>query len=195
MTRRGRASADDAARDAERQRHRRARACGRTESRSGPARENRRTDRPSPRGAVGSPDGSSQRGSSPMTTALARREQAGLPQLRHHAIEPVRALADLVEEQDVAGRRVEGVRRAERRQQLRQRPAEQRARRPRPGRASRRPAAPARPSARGGRAPVRTSRGRSRRRRGRAGRRASVRETRRGRSRSVRNVSSAVRSL
>ena len=59
-----------------------------------------------------------------MTTALAS-STARLLQLRDHAIEPVRTLADFVDEQHVAGRRVERVRRAERRQELRQRAAEQ----------------------------------------------------------------------
>ena len=77
--------------------------------------------------AVGSPDGSSHLGSSPMTTAEARASRPGLPQLRHHAIQPVRALADLVEKQHVARRRRESERRAERREELRQRPAEERA--------------------------------------------------------------------
>ena len=76
------------------------------------------------------------------------REQAGLPQLRHHAIEPVRTLADFVEEQHVARRRIERERRAERRQQLRQRAAEQHAARLARARCVSRPAAPARPSAR-----------------------------------------------
>ena len=88
----------------------------------------------------------------------APREQPGLPQLRHHPVEPVRTLADFVEEQDVSLRRREGERRAERRQQLRQRAAEQQAGRlPGPNRLER-PAAPARPSARGGTAHARTSR-------------------------------------
>ena len=97
-----RGAGDDAARDAERQRHRRRRRCGRTESRSAPARESPRTDRAITARAVGSPAGSSHRGSSPITTRRRARQQPGLPQLRHHAIEPIRPLADFVEEQDVA---------------------------------------------------------------------------------------------
>src|SRR5207245_9067947 len=46
--------------------------------------------------------------------------------LRHHSMEPIRPLADLIEKQDVAGRRIERERRADRRQYLRQRPAEER---------------------------------------------------------------------
>ena len=49
--------------------------------------------------AVGSPDGSSHRGSSPDHDGGRAREQAGLPKLRHHAVEPIRPLADFVEEQ------------------------------------------------------------------------------------------------
>ena len=52
------------------------------------------------------------------------REQPALPQLRDHAIEAIGPLADLVEEQHVSGRRVEGVGCAERREQLRDRPAQ-----------------------------------------------------------------------
>ena len=70
------------------------------------------------------------------------------PQLRQHAVEPVRPLADLVEKQHVAGRRRERVRRAERRQQLRERAADQRPGAPRRAAASRGRRAPARPAAR-----------------------------------------------
>ena len=106
MTSRGRGPADDAARHAERQRHRRT---GRVPGRKADqtrARESRRTGRPSTARAVGSPDGSSHRGSSPNTTAARPRQQAALPQLRHHAIEPVRPLADVLEKQHVARRAV-----------------------------------------------------------------------------------------
>ena len=51
---------------------------------------------------------------------------AAQPQLHEHAMNSVRALADLVEEQHVAVRRLEGVGRLERAQQLRERAARKR---------------------------------------------------------------------
>src|SRR5581483_9955047 len=57
------------------------------------------------------------------------REKTGLCELGHFAIEAVRALIDFVEEQHVSWWRIERERRAERREQLSERAAEQRSRR------------------------------------------------------------------
>ena len=73
------------------------------------------------------------------------RQQAAQTQLRQHAIEPVRPLADFFEEQDAAVGRIERVRRAERREQLRQRAAEQQAGAPRRAEAPRAAGARSRP--------------------------------------------------
>ena len=160
------------------------RSCGRTETRSAPGPGKSANSSAITARAVGSPAGSSQSGQLADDDGRRAREQPGLPQLRHHPIEPIRPLADFVEEQHVARRRIERERRAERRQQLRQRAAEQQAGRlARANRLERR-AASARPAARAGRARSGTSRRRSRRRRGRDARRASDRETPRARSRS-----------
>ena len=128
---------DDARPHAERQRHAGAVGVARgkpEQHRPGKVREQIRDDRARARTAVA---GSSQRGSSPNTTAGARGEQAGEPQLRQHAIEPIRTLGDFVDEQHVPVRRIEGERRAERRQELGQRAADQRCRRLRRDAASR----------------------------------------------------------
>src|SRR5688572_4490032 len=57
------------------------------------------------------------------------RQDAAEHQLRQHPIEPVRAFVDVLEKQDAARRRIECVRRAERRYELRERPAKQPSRR------------------------------------------------------------------
>ena len=59
--------------------------------------------------------------------AEARASRPAQSQLREHPIQPIRPLRHVVEEQDRAGRGIERVRRAERRDQLRQRPANQHA--------------------------------------------------------------------
>ncbi len=196
MTSRGRSSATTRQRDAERQRHGRAGACGPTESRTAPVRGSPPSASAIAARAVGSPDGSSQPGSSPMTTAEARASRPAWPQLRDHAIQPIRPLADLLEEQHVSGRRREGERRPERRQQLRQRAAQQRAGALRPAGSSRAPAAPARPSARGRHSAATNDAAIvARFAAARGGRRASARETTRRRSRPSGTASSDVRSL
>ena len=101
---------------------------------------------PSPRAPVGSPPGSSHRAARRSRPPLPR-EQPGLPQLRDHPIETIRPLADLVEKQHAARRRIECKRRAHRGEQLRQRAAEQHARAS-PRESSRGRAPSARPSAR-----------------------------------------------
>ena len=124
--------------DAERQRHRSAPDVwpdGNPNS-TGPGNRRAASAMTDARGAAGR-RGSSHRGNSPMTTAAARAEQPGLPQLRHHAIQPVRALGHFVEEQDVTRRRIERERRAERGEQLRERSAQQRCRPPRRAESSR----------------------------------------------------------
>ena len=191
------AAADDARRDAERQRHRRTGRYGRRKAdqhRSGKSAEEighhgaRRSD---------SPFGSSQPGSSPMTTADARARMPRLPQLRDHRDRADTAAPRLRRETARSPRRRERERRAERRQQLRQRAAEQHAgcASPRPNR-SRGPAATSSPI--GSRARQRVREGLEVIAGGAAstiGDPASARERRPCRSRVVRKVSMAVRSL
>ena len=83
-----------------------------------------------------SPPGSSQPRISPNTSARARASTPLEPQLRQHAVDPVRPLVDVLEEQHAAVRRIERVRRPERRGQLRHRAAEQRTLPPRPARST-----------------------------------------------------------
>ena len=120
------------------------------------------------------------------------REQAALPQLRHHPVEAVRALADFVEEQHeaMAEGRTRTACRASRAAASPCRPEAARAASPR-----RTVSSPAGASSPIGSRPAqgrhRASRGRiPSLRRGPAGLPASVRGTRRGRSPVVRNVSS-----
>ena len=117
--------------DSERQRQRRDRRCDRTASPYSIGPGNPPSTRRTVSRAVGLPPGSSHRGSALKTMAEARASSAAQPQLREHPIEPVRPLRDVVEEQHAAGWRVERERRAERRDQLRQRAAHQHARAPR----------------------------------------------------------------
>ena len=76
---------------------------------------------------AGSPSGSSHPRISPNTSASRPRQDAAQPQLRQHAIDAVRTLVHVLDEEHAAIRRIEGVRRPERRDELRQRSAEQRA--------------------------------------------------------------------
>ncbi len=98
--------------DAEGQASSPGRSCGPRESRRRPDRETRRSNSAIDAARRGLPRmARSQRGSSPMTTALARPSRLALPQLDDHAIQPVRTLADLLEEQHIPGRRIERERR------------------------------------------------------------------------------------
>ena len=109
---------DDARADAERQRHAGAvGVAGRQAEQHRPAkvREQIGDDRL---------DGRARRRPARRTAAARRRrsptardEQARQPQLRQHAIDAIGTLGDFVDEQDVPRRRIERIRRAERRQQ------------------------------------------------------------------------------
>ena len=143
------------------------------------APESRRDSRATHRRAVGVPPGSSHPRNSPNTRADGAREDAGQPQLRQHAIDAVRPLPDVLEEQHAARRRIERVRRAERRGQLRERAADEHAgcASPVANRLERRRARSRRAASVAARDTARTCRGRSRPRRAPAAARSSGRGT------------------
>ena len=145
---RGRRAADDASPARRTAASAPGRPRGPTAARTRPGRERPRAGRTAPRARSASRPARRSAGTSPNTTAAARPR---MPASRSCVImrsSRYGRSADVVEEQHVPGGRLERVRRPERRRQLRQRAAEQRAPTPRRRETTRGPARAAAPPAR-----------------------------------------------